>query len=176
MASKSIFNRNNRRKNKHDYHETHNEKLLSLKISKTLDINIDNIKDLLHEPSDLVTRKFTIRGTNYQAAIVYIDGMVDSRFVHNDILKSMLIEREQLPEEASKLFNVLREEIISATDMEIGHTLGDVSEAIMYGKTAFYLEGIDQVLLIDTASWESRAIDEPTTETVVRGPKEGFVE
>src|SRR5690625_1601707 len=102
--------------------------------------------------------------------------MVDSRFVHNDILKSILLEREQLPEEATKLFNVLHDEIISATDMEKGYILADVSEAIMYGKTAFYLEGIEQVLLIDTASWETRAIDETTTETVVRGPKEGFVE
>src|SRR5699024_4528661 len=107
--------------------------------------------------------EFTVRGTNHQAAIVYMDGLVNSQLVHNDILKSMLVEREQLPEKPLALFNVLYEEIISAADIDIGYALADVSNAIMYGKTVFYLEGIDRVLLMDTAGWESRAIDEPTT-------------
>src|SRR5699024_12747903 len=88
----------------------------------------------------------------------------------------MLVEHDYLTESSTALFNVLQEEVISATDIQVGDTLDDVSNAIMYGKTIFYLDGVDQVLLMDTADWESRSIDEPTTETVIRGPKEGFVE
>ena len=175
MPLKSIFNLKKWKKQQNNQ-EHSTKKFNSLKISKNLNVNLDNLKNMLDDPSDLVIREFIIRGTNHQAAIVYIDGLVDSRLVHNDILKTMLVEHDYLPESSAALFNVLQEEIISATDIQVGDTLDDVSNAIMYGKTIFYLDGVDQVLLMDTADWESRSIDEPTTETVIRGPKEGFVE
>lgn len=175
MPLGSIFNRKKRRKSE-NYPEYNEETFLSLKTSKNLTTNIDNIKNMLPETEDLVIRKFTVRGTNYQGAIIYIDGLVDSQLVHENILKSMLVEHKNLPAKAPELFNVLCEEIISITDMKLGHSLDDVANAILYGETAFYLDGIDKVLLMDTAGWMSRQIDEPTTETVVRGPKEGFIE
>src|SRR5690625_373722 len=159
-----------------NHQEDNEEKRLSLKISKKLDVNLDNLKNLLQDPNDLVIREFTVRGTNHQAAIVYMDGLVDSRLVHNDILKTMLVKQYTLPEESEALFNVLYEQVISATDIDVGYALADVSNAMLYGKTIFYLDGIDHVLLMDTAKWESRAVEEPSTETVVRGPKEGFIE
>lgn len=172
MTFKSI----RRRKRKRKSDQTKSEKQLSLKISKEIDINIDHIKNILSEPNDLVTRKFTIGGTNHRAALVYIESLVDSRLVHNDIFKNLLIKRDSLPEKPEELLDVLYDEIILATDIETGYTFDEVLEAIMYGKTALYLEGINKVLLMDTACWESRGIEEPTTEKVVRGPKESFVE
>lgn len=156
--------------------EVHGEGSPSLKISKKLPVNIDNVNNLLQDPTNLVIREFTVRGTKHKGAIVYLDGLVDSRLVHENILKSMLVEREELPSDVEELFDVLAEEIISVTDIKIGYSVADISDAIMYGKTIFYLDGIDRVLVINSQGWESRGIEEPTTETVVRGPKAGFVE
>lgn len=175
MVLGSLFSRK-KQMNTQKQSEHHEERFYSLHTSKNLVVNIDNIKNMLPDSNDLVIRKFTIRGTNYQAAIAYIDGLVDSQLVHENILKNMLVERKKLPANAPELFDVLREEIISITDIQLGYSLGDVADAILYGKTALYLDGMDKVLLMDTAGWLSRNIEEPTTETVVRGPKEGFIE
>src|SRR5699024_5151328 len=51
-----------------------------------------------------------------------------------------------------------------------------ISYALLGGDTVFYLDGMDQVLIMDTKGWESRAVEEPQSETVIRGPREGFVE
>src|SRR5690625_1359033 len=131
MPLKSIFNLK-RWKKQQNPQASPTKKIDSLKISKKLNVNIDNLKNMLDDPNDLVIREFIIRGTNHQAAIVYIDGLVDSRFVHNDILKTMLVEHDYLTESSAALFHVLKKEVISATDIQVGYTLDDVYKSIMY--------------------------------------------
>ncbi|MFD2875496.1 spore germination protein [Paenibacillus rhizoplanae] len=37
-------------------------------------------------------------------------------------------------------------------------------------------EGLPVALAADTSGWEKRSINEPTSQGVIRGPKEGFTE
>ena len=48
--------------------------------------------------------------------------------------------------------------------------------AILSGESALLLEGEDQALICNTRGWERRGIEEPTTESAVRGPRVGFSE
>jgi len=154
------------------------EENFSITLYKELDKNITNLKNMLDEPSDLVVRQFNVRGTNHKCAVVYIDGLVNQDLVHSNIIKNvqLLTERKQLPNETAKLLEVLYNEIISAADVEKGNTLDDLSLALLSGDTIFYLDGIAQVLITDTKQWETRAIEEPISETLIRGPRDGFVE
>src|SRR5699024_5489328 len=154
------------------------EENFSITLYKELDKNITNLKNMLDEPSDLVVRQFNVRGTKHKCAVVYIDGLVNQDLVHSNIIKNvqLLTERKQLPNETAKLLEVLYNEIISAADVEKGNTLDDLSLALLSGDTIFYLDGIAQVLITDTKQWETRAIEEPISETLIRGPRDGFVE
>src|SRR5699024_6372990 len=97
---------------------------------------------------------------------------------HNNIMKNvqLVTERKQLPNENEKLFDVSYREIISAIDIEKEHILDKVSYALLRGDTIFYLDCVDKVLIIDTKGWEISAVEEPKLETVIRGPRDGFVE
>ncbi|WP_029266044.1 spore germination protein [Virgibacillus alimentarius] len=163
--------------NSNKQEENKQKENFSITIYKELDKNITNLKKMLGEPIDLVVRPFTVRGTEHKCAIAYIDGLVNDDLIHSHIMKNVQLEteRKQLPDEKVKLFEVINNEIISAST-EKGYTLDDLSNALLNGDTIFYLDGIDKVLLIDTRGWESRAIEEPDSETVIRGPREGFVE
>lgn len=150
----------------------------SIELVKKLDENMDNLKNMYENPNDLIIREFTVRGTEHRCALVYIDGLVNSDLIHSDIMKNvqLVTERKQLPDNNKELLDEIYREVISATDIEKGNSLDDVSNAILKGDTAFYLDGIDKVLIMDTKGWEGRAVEEPNTETVIRGPREGFVE
>ena len=68
------------------------------KIFKSLDINVEYIKtkyNLLIN-SDIVCRNFTLnaRGKQYKAAILYIDGMVDTNLLNDFILKPLMLRNE----------------------------------------------------------------------------------
>ncbi|ASK61199.1 spore germination protein [Virgibacillus phasianinus] len=150
----------------------------SIELVKELDKNLDNLKQMLEEPNDLVIRKFVVRGTAHHCAVVYIDGLVNTELIHNNIVKNVQIvnERKELPSQPEKLFEEIYWEIISASAIEKAKTLDDISKSLLYGDTIFYLDGVDQVMIMDTKGWESRAIEEPVSESVIRGPRSGFVE
>ncbi|MGY0694612.1 spore germination protein [Virgibacillus sp. FSP13] len=175
MSFGSFFKRN--KKNQKKEQQNNQENFFS-EIVNQLDTNMDNIEKMLEKPNDLIIRKFTIRNSNHKGAIVCIDGLVDSNEVHNDILLRIqgVTERKELPDNAKQLLEIIFQEMISVSDIKKGNTLDDVTNAILYGSTVFYLDGIDEVLIMDTKGWESRSIEEPVTEPVIRGPREGFVE
>lgn len=81
-----------------------------------------------------------------------------------------------LPEDGGELLTLIENEILSSHEVERVHTLDDVSLAILSGDCALFLDGTDQVLIIGSKGWASRGVEEPQTESVVRGPREGFTE
>nr|WP_268748292.1 spore germination protein [Gracilibacillus boraciitolerans] len=66
--------------------------------------------------------------------------------------------------------------MLSTSTLEVGYTVEAVISAILSGSTVVYLNGINKVFVIETQGWEKRKIQEPVTESVIRGPREGFVE
>src|SRR5699024_419916 len=55
-------------------------------------------------------------------------------------------------------------------------TISDVFEALLDGETVIYVEGVTEVLIVNTVGGEHRSVEEPQAEGVLRGPREGFVE
>ncbi|MBY7142517.1 spore germination protein [Virgibacillus sp. NKC19-3] len=153
------------------------EEDFSITIFKELDKNVDNLKKMLDDPEDLVIREFTVHTTTQKCAIAYIDGLVDPYTVNNSILKNLQQSMEpQSPNEVETLFEDIYREIISVGDIKEETTLDAISQGLFYGSTILYLDGLDKVLIVETIGWETRAIEEPSTEPVIRGSKEGFVE
>ncbi|MEF3330518.1 spore germination protein [Oceanobacillus oncorhynchi] len=151
------------------------EENFSLEIGTNLTENLSNIRKMLEDPSDLVIREFTIGKANHRIAIVYIDGIVNNIYIHDHIMED-LKNASDLPVDKQELFDAVDKEVITVTGIERGHSLDDVSNAILSGNTVFYLDGVDQVLIMDTVGGKSRAIEEPRSEALIRGSKEGFIE
>ncbi|MFD1171162.1 spore germination protein [Oceanobacillus picturae] len=170
MGRRSFFRRN---KQKND----NNAEDFSVKIVNQLDENVENLKKMLDEPDDLIIRVMAIPDTMYKGAVVYISGLVDSDIIHNSVIKDL---RRPLGDKGNaspkELLNSIYLDVISVSDINIGKTLDEVSLAILSGSTVFYLDGIDKVLIIGTTGGESRSIEEPVTEGLIRGPRNGFVE
>ncbi len=163
---RSFYWQNKKKSKKEDF---------SLEIGINLTENLGNIRKMLEDPSDLVIREFTIGKANHRTAIVYIDGIVNNVYIHDHIMED-LKNASDLPDDKQKLFDAIDKKVITVTGIELGHSLDDVSNAILSGNTVFYLDGVDQVLIMDTIGGESRAIEEPQSESLIRGSKEGFVE
>src|SRR5690625_6582840 len=88
----------------------------SIELVKNIDENLDNIKKMLEDPSDLVIREFII-GKRKKCGIVYIDGMVDSMLIHNNIMRNLQVDIKdyELPEDPQALFEQINMEILSVS-------------------------------------------------------------
>ncbi|WP_077324429.1 spore germination protein [Virgibacillus siamensis] len=162
-----------RKKKKNNEHEN-----FTLDIYKSLDKNISNLKNMLEEPNDLVIREFTAGKTDHKCALAFIDGLINNDLVNDNVLKNLQVmaEWKELPATSSDLFHAIKTELISVSDVEIGKNLDDVSNAMLYGSAILYIDGFSKVLMMDVKGWQSRSIEQPPSETIIRGPREGFIE
>ena len=152
-----------------------NQQNTSLKLSKNLQTNIDNIQNMLDYPADLKVRHLKLGEGNIKCAFVYIESVVDKQNVQQNVLDNIQ-QAQNLPKETKELFKYIDEKFFALMDVKKGTTLDDISLPLLIGYTIVYIDGIDTALMLNTAGGEMRAIEEPITETLIRGPRAGFVE
>lgn len=66
--------------------------------------------------------------------------------------------------------------ILPVSQTQISDNYGDLLVSVLGGDAALLVEGNAKAILLGIRGTEKRSVAEPETETVVRGPKEGFVE
>lgn len=158
------------------------EETFTAELSVHVRENLSNIQSMLNSPYDLITREFHVGKSKRICGIVCIDGLVDRQLVNDSILANIMLgfskaEKEhQLPESADALVELLQSDILSVDDVQIVTSMDDMMLGIFNGDTALFVEGSRRVLVLGTRGWKSRAIEEPQTEALVRGPRDGFTE
>nr|WP_318153044.1 spore germination protein [Metabacillus arenae] len=152
----------------------------SLQLFLSLDENLHNIEKMLDNPSDLIIREFTVGNTNHRCAIVYIAGLSDKMVIDQDIIKNIQMEfkvseKEEIVE-AHALVNQLQSKVLSIGKVKRTQSLDKVSYAILNGDSVLFVDGTDEVLIMGSEGWKNRSIEEPISEALIRGPRDGFIE
>ncbi|SET55299.1 spore germination protein KA [Salinibacillus kushneri] len=144
--------------------------------------DVKYIQSSMGSSADFETRFFQI-GTDFpvEAAIIYIDGLVDKNFVHNFIMETLMVDirttdQGQNPHEVKDILTQLKSRSLAASDVTEVMDYKSVFEQILSGNTVLLLNGFMKGLAISSPGYDSRNIEEPSSQTVVRGPKEGFTE
>ncbi|SDH89585.1 spore germination protein [Desulfosporosinus hippei] len=156
------------------------EKNTTSHLSVSLKNNLDLFKETIGNNYDVVIREFTINmQKQVDAVLIYFAGMTDPKIVNESILKPLMFE-SQLEKNtlASKLdiIEIIRTTMLSVGEVNKRNTINDIVDSCMAGNSILLVDGCPEALLIMTADWKSRSVDEPKTESVVRGSREGFVE
>lgn len=172
MVLRSLFSRNKQEGSKDNNNKN------TFELVKNIDQNLKNIKYQLGEPEDLVIRQFHIGSSQDKCAIMYMDGIVDAAQIQSNIIQNVIvnIKEFQRPENTQGLFQFIHEQMIAVGKVEKTNIFDDVMIGILAGETVLFLDGVQHVLTMDTRGGENRAIQEPVTETLIRGPRDGFVE
>ncbi len=121
---------------------------------------------------DLVRRPIGVGPRS--ATLYFVDG-----FVKDQILSRMLqfltgLTAEKLGEIHTADQFVAR--FIPYTEAEHTADLDKVVTQVLSGATALVVEGIDRVVLVDARTYPVRGVDEPETDRVLRGSRDGLVE
>lgn len=140
--------------------------------------NIQQLQKLLDEPNDLIIRDFAIGEDKVASALIYIDGLIDKQLVQYSVIENLqkISLKQHLPKENEVLFDDIYQTFITISSIEKGVTLEDIANGILSGKTVFLLDGQAKGMIMDTKGGESRSVEQPTAENVVRGPRVGFNE
>lgn len=162
-----LFRRSKRKKiSKHQQMEEEKSPL-----SSDLNKNIEKIRLLYEDCSDVVFRSFLIGG-KVKAQLIYIDGLSNMEELDTSVLSPLMKEME---EKRSSLSNWMEEKLSVAKITEV-NTVEECIEHTLMGNPILLVEQESKGLAIGLAQWEKRAVEEPSSESVVKGPREGFVE
>jgi len=149
-----------------------------LPLTADLDTNVEAVRLIFGNSSDLVIRRFLVAKGKLQAAVIFFDGLTNTETINENIIQP-LMAAGSLPDSESALSSSA--DWLDKTGIPIGelhHTdrLNSVIRTILSGDSVLLLEGSDTAILLNAKGWERRGIDEPRTESVVRGPRDGFTE
>jgi spore germination protein KA len=141
---------------------------------ESLDENLNRLMDFLGVSSDVKVRRFRFGPkADMDGALVFIDGLVDSGFITDAILKPVVgwQSRGENPHKGRALLDALQEEALYAGDIEPAPSIYALSQGCLSGDTALLVDGCDSGLIISTKGWDKRSVSEPQSEAVVRGPR-----
>jgi spore germination protein KA/spore germination protein len=138
-------------------------------VSSSLAINKEIIRELFQDCSDAVVRDFEIE-PGIPALLVLVDGLANTELV-NETMKAIMIL-----EPGTNQINELLVQNVPVSQTTIAQTFEQLLVGVMSGDTCILVEGNSQALLLGIRGSEKRSVNEPETETVVRGPREGFIE
>lgn len=139
--------------------------------------NLDEAVALLHARlgggADIVVRSVRYgSGGRFGVALIYIDGMVDTGAVDLAVLQPLLDAQAEQPYD----MQTFAARFVSVASVELQDDVDLLVRDVLSGHTVLLGEGCTQALSIGARRWAQRALEEPATETVVRGPRQGFTE
>jgi len=146
-------------------------------ISKDINENITKLRNDFGHSSDLIVNFFKFdSNNNLICANIYIKNLVDK-----SIMNSLSIELAKLKNEYSNAkpsinFDALRNYFSGLRDIKEGFDYETFYADLLSGNTVFLIDGCDKFFTVVTNTDEGRSSEEPTSQTVIRGPKDGFTE
>ncbi len=107
------------------------------------------------------------------AFLVAIDGFFQGQILNDVIRYLMGLRREELGPVTAERVLTRRLTYIEA---ERSQDLDRAVERVLSGFTALFIDGEDEVLLVEIRAYPGRMPEEPSLEKVLRGPRDGFTE
>ncbi|WP_394231481.1 spore germination protein [Niallia oryzisoli] len=143
---------------------------------------LTGIRQTMGNSTDIITRQFkTGKNGLIEIGIVYIDGLADKNFIQDFIIEPLMTDLRitKLDFEVNKqtnLFEVIKDFNVAGGDMKVISDLKLLYSNMLSGDTIILVDGYSKAFAVSSRGWEMRGLEEPSSQTVVRGPKEGFTE
>ncbi|WP_053377830.1 spore germination protein [Paenibacillus sp. FJAT-27812] len=128
-------------------------------------------RDVFHNCSDILFRPIQIE-EQLKLMIIYVDGLIDTVTLESIVQKPHLFQDKL----QGNLAEQIKKEAAAIASTQSSASTDDVIKAVLKGNAAILIDGEANALIVEIPSYEKRAIQEPTSEVTLRGPREGFIE
>lgn len=139
-----------------------------MRIKDKVDDNINYIKEMNNNSSDIVTRK--IKKKNKEVGYIYLES-VSSDDKISDFLNKSLVSNISFTNVLKNLQNDIYCSHISTCD-----NFEEVFYYLASGYTALFIDGETRFIVVETKTTLDRGVSEGSSEPIVRGPKDSFTE
>lgn len=138
--------------------------------------NENIFRGIFNNCSDIIFRSISINKKN-KILLIYVDGLINSEVLDQVVLQPILFQG--IPQglgEVDHLGQMLKDQLIAVAQTKTVEKVEDIVKSILTGNVLLLVEGECHALAADMKAWAARSIEEPSTEPVIRGPREGYTE
>ena len=144
------------------------------KIETELETNIRYIESRFEGCADAVMRRILVGDEKLGMYVVYMDSMYDRDFIDGVVLKSLLFDRIQLPDQNAG--QVIFNKYLATADVKETNRMEVLIDEVLKGNTAILIDGMAKAMIVSSKNLPGRGVSEAETEVSVRGSKESFTE
>ncbi|WP_042197066.1 spore germination protein [Paenibacillus camerounensis] len=148
---------------------------IDIEISERMKDNKKCIAQVFANCCDLVVRELLIFGS-MPAVVVYFDVLIDKQLWDDGFLEPLMQEATPPIRSLSQLQEQLKYGFSSIVQPSVVMNMTEIARRIVSGETILFVEGSAQAFAFSLKDKLNRALDEPSTEAVIRGPRYGFIE
>ena len=134
---------------------------------------MESIADTLKNCSDFTMQKIISENSNTEIYKLYFNMLINVQIIDEEILKPLANNLVNI-NNTQDLQKLITEGKIYHSDIKVETDKDKIIEAMLDGCFALVCE--EQAYVFDTRNYSRRSIDEPQNESVVLGPREGFIE
>ncbi|MRN54633.1 spore germination protein [Paenibacillus monticola] len=147
-------------------------------INSSLPHTLTLLHKILGDSPDFIMRNFSDSPSEPgPIAICYIEGLIEQNLL-SDLMEALIAEqasKTSFTSDVHSTINALKQKIPTG-NIKIIHAENQMIAAILAGNVVILVDGVQVALAASIQGGIRRAVEEPTTQTVIRGPKEGFTE
>ncbi|MBP1936751.1 spore germination protein KA [Paenibacillus sediminis] len=147
--------------------------ILEMNLQEDLEQNKAALKELFADCSDMVYRDVNVE-EGRPAFLAYIEGIADANSIKDHMLRPIIIGL--IREETEEDYEPIDLKRISLPQVSRASTWKEVSEALLSSSAVLLVDGSKEALSFNVKLGVRRGVEEPQTESVIRGPREGFTE
>lgn len=150
------------------------EKLTTTSMLCDLQSNLQILRQIFIDDETVTFREFDcLENRQLKFCAIYIDFMVNKQVINEHILKPIMNCKLEY---TSNILDELQKSILSNGELSRSSDFKTLAESIIDGNTVLVVDNCSEAVIINTVDFKTRGIEEPTSETVVSGPREGFNE
>ncbi|HHW01060.1 MAG TPA: spore germination protein [Clostridiaceae bacterium] len=164
--------------NRTKYSTTKSEKNKETDEPTDTEVTSENVKMVLSDSSDVNYQLYYINGCrDLPVSVVFVDGLVDTKMVNDDILKPLTQEKVLMEaKNLNSIIDLIEHGTIYHASRKVRTNLGDTLADILSGAVALIFDREKKAITFDIKGFEKRAISEPTNESALKGSKDSFIE
>ncbi|WP_191090825.1 spore germination protein [Niallia endozanthoxylica] len=159
-----------------------NESQQPKSIYSDLKLNLEHIKKTTGNSTDIIIREVQVgKNGEVQLAVIYTDGLTSSAELEQFVLETLMVKIRNTEMDSTNLHSLDCLEAIKKESLPVAGVT-DISDFkklflnLLSGDAIILMNSFSKGLAISFRVWADRGVQEPSSQTVVRGPKDGFTE
>jgi len=145
--------------------------------SQQLNKNLHMLAALFQEAQDFSIREFDCFG-KFPACVMYLSSLVDKEIIATHVVKPLMYEPSHLKgqQESFQQAQRLIRQVLFDADGKTEDRVARALDQLLRGSAVILIDGINEAIIVNVQKVEKRGIEQPKSEQVIRGPREGFIE